>query len=482
MRILYLDCFSGVSGDMALGALLHLGAPLAEVEAELAQLGLPGWHIRVEEAMSQGVSGVRVSVEVDGAQPHAEGEVVEAGAPSPGLLRALLAPAGTTHTHGDGHVHTHASDHTHLHSHPHEHTHRHAHTPGSTHTHAHPHTHNVGEDDHRPWRVIRELLEGAPLRPRVRARALATFGALAEAEGRIHGMPAEDVVFHEVGSLDAIVDVVGVAAALEILGIDRIVTGVLPVSRGFVDCAHGRMPLPAPATLELLRGLPVRPDARPGEWITPTGAALVRGLSEAYGEMPEMTLVGIGYGLGRRDGRGIPNALRVVLGEATDAVHRGGDTVIEVEANIDDMSPQLVAPAMDALLAAGALDVWATPVVMKKGRPGLKLSALCLPGDRPAVVEVLLRETSTIGVRWSARERRLLNRRIVQVETPFGQVRVKVSGDGLTATIAPEYDDCRVLATRAGVPVRFVIQAALVAAADPLDRPTRPPLDPPEES
>ncbi len=313
---------------------------------------------------------------------------------------------------------------------------------------------------HRHWSSIRKQIDAAGLAERPRLRAQKAFERLAHAEGRIHGIEPEHVHFHEVGAVDAIGEVVGVALALESLGIDRVICSPLPVGRGFVDAAHGRLPLPAPATLALLEGAPLYGVEIEMELVTPTGAALVASLAESYGPIPRMTLEGSGYGAGTRDLKALPNVVRVMIG--TD-VESGAVSLIE--ANLDDMIPELAPDAAAACFAAGALDVWTAPVQMKRGRPGFVMSALARPETERAVAEAMLRETSTLGVRIAHLDRIELDRGSFTVEVAGEPVRVKVGKlDGRVVNLAPEHADCERAARISGEPVKVVWAQALAAA------------------
>ena len=316
------------------------------------------------------------------------------------------------------------------------------------------------EQPHRDWGTIRGLLDRVPLPDRARDRAQEAFRRLAVAEGRIHGIEPERVHFHEVGAIDAIGEVVGVALALESLGIDRVVCSPLPVGPGFVAAAHGRLPLPAPATLELLRGAPIYGTEIREELVTPTGAALVAALTARYGAIPRMTLDRVGYGAGARDLEARPNVVRAIIGHET-----AGGTVTLIEANLDDMLPELAPDAGAAAFAAGALDVWTTPATMKHGRPGFVLSALARPDDERAVVAALLRETSTLGVRIARLDRIELEREFWTVEVAGEPVRVKVGRlDGRVVNLAPEHADCQRAARISGTPVKTIWAQALSEA------------------
>ena len=319
---------------------------------------------------------------------------------------------------------------------------------------------------HRRWADVRALIDAAALPARAAARAHAVFAALARAEAAVHGIGPEEVHFHEVGALDAIGDVCGIALALECLEIDEIVCSPIPLARGSVVTAHGRLPLPAPATLELLRGAPVHGVEGEDELVTPTGAAVVAALASAFGPLPALRLGAVGYGAGTRDPAERPNVVRVLVGEREDSSGANAAAVV-IETNLDDLSPELVPDAAERCFAAGALDVWVTAAAMKKGRPGVVLAALARPADERAVAETMLRETTALGVRVSPVRRWELERRFLTVEVAGEPVRVKLGLlDGETVNVAPEHDDCRAVARRTGRPVKDVWAAALAAAAE----------------
>jgi uncharacterized protein (TIGR00299 family) protein len=321
--------------------------------------------------------------------------------------------------------------------------------------------HGAPGQPHRHWSSIRAQIDAAQLPERPRARAQAAFARLAVAEGRIHGIEPEQVHFHEVGAVDAIGEVVGVALALESLGVDRVVCSPLPVGRGFVDAAHGRLPLPAPATLTLLEGAPIHGVDIAMELVTPTGAALVASLADEFGAIPAMTVEGTGYGAGTRDLEKLPNVVRVIVG--TEA--RPSTGVSLIEANLDDLLPELAPDAAAACFAAGALDVWTTPIQMKHGRPAFTLSALARPADEHAVATTLLRETSTLGVRIAHLDRIELERESFTIELDGEPVRVKVGKlDSRVVNLAPEHADCERAARILGEPVKVVWARALAAA------------------
>ncbi len=325
----------------------------------------------------------------------------------------------------------------------------------------------VGPPDQPPRgpREVRELIEGARLPPRARERALTTFDRLAVAEGRVHGIAPEEVTFHEVGAADALADVCGVALALESLGVERIACSPLPVARGVVASAHGPLPLPAPATLALLEGAPLHGVEGDEELVTPTGAALVGALVEGFGPLPALRLEATGYGAGARELGRVPNVVRVLLGEADEAAPRAPTQPVSlVETNLDDLSPELVPDAAQSATAAGALDVWTTPAGMKKGRPGVIVSALVRPEREAAVAEALLRSTTALGVRVARFERVELEREWRAIEVSGEAVRVKLGRlDGDVVNVAPEHDDCARAAERTGRSTVSIWSAALAA-------------------
>jgi uncharacterized protein (TIGR00299 family) protein len=329
---------------------------------------------------------------------------------------------------------------------------------------AHVTVRGAPEQPHRHWSSIREQIDAAGLPERARALAQEAFGRLAHAEGRVHGIEPERVHFHEVGAVDAIGEVCGVALAVEQLGIERVVCSPLPLGGGSVAAAHGRLPLPAPATLTLLEGAPVYGVDATVELVTPTGAALVVALADGFGPLPEMTLERTGYGAGTRDAPPMPNVTRVMLGTAAAAAAR---PVVLIETNLDDLLPELAPDAADACFAAGALDVWTTPAQMKQGRPGFVLSALARPAERDAVAEALLRETSALGVRIGRLDRIELERESRTVDVGGEPVRVKIGRlDGRVVNLAPEHADCRRAAEATGAPVKTVWARALAAATE----------------
>ena len=321
------------------------------------------------------------------------------------------------------------------------------------------------EHKHRHLSDIKEIIEGSDLSENVKQLAVKIFTRLAEAEARVHNEPVDHVHFHEVGALDAIVDVVGAAICFDYLKIDRFVCSPLHVGSGMVQMAHGRFPIPPPAVAELLKGVPFYSTDIKGELLTPTGAAIITTVCSDYGPIPQMTTESTGYGAGTREYSDFPNVLRVLLGE-TDAATPTDERLWMLETNLDDASPQIIGHVMERVLELGALDCFFTPVQMKKNRPGVLLSVLCEPDQKEAVMKLLFMETTTLGVRSYEVLRRALRRSVVHVETQYGLIDVKVAHlDGRIANEMPEFEQCRAAAAKAGVPVKVVEEAARVALA-----------------
>jgi uncharacterized protein (TIGR00299 family) protein len=336
---------------------------------------------------------------------------------------------------------------------------------------------NVAVDEaaqpHRHLKDIREIINRSALSELTRQRALRAFEMLADAEARVHATTRERVHFHEVGAVDSIIDTVGAMIGFELLGVEGFFASSLRVGHGTIKAAHGLMPVPAPATAELLRDVPVYAGDISGEFVTPTGAAIIASLSQGYGPLPEMTLTKTGYGAGTRDPEGFPNALRIMLGDLSSRVHSsdaGDETIAVIETNIDDMNPQAFGFVMDRAFQLGALDVYLTATQMKKSRPGVMLTVLCEPERREAITGMLLSETTTLGVRYYDARRRVLARVFETVTTRYGEVRVKVARDGVrTVHFQPEYEDCARLARQVGVPVIEIQSAASARYRESID-------------
>lgn len=406
MKVAYFDCFCGISGDMALGALLDAGVEADELKSQLQKLPLSDWHLEVERVVRRGVSAVSVTVLADDEHPE------------------------------------------------------------------------------RGLREIRQIIERSELSGDVKSKSLAIFSRLAEVEAKIHASSVDEVHFHELGAVDTIIDIVGVCVCLEVLGVGHVYASPIPTFHGTVKTRHGLLPLPAPATLELLKDAPWRELGIEGEIVTPTGAAILAVLAKSYGSMPAMKVTSVGWGAGKRDLE-IPNVLRLIVGEEVgedrpahmDRVDEspsvclepdpGGcqvETVAILETNIDDMSPQLYDTLFERLFSEGALDVFLTPIQMKKTRPAVLVSVMCEPKLVDRLSNVLFEQTSTLGVRIDYKQRICLPREFVTVDTRFGPVRVKVARkDGRLINVQPEYDECRAVAEAHGVPVKLVHNAAIAS-------------------
>jgi pyridinium-3,5-bisthiocarboxylic acid mononucleotide nickel chelatase len=385
MKLAYFDCFSGISGDMTLGALVDAGCPIERLRAELRVLQVPGWELSAEKVWKNGMAATYVKVKTE------------------------------------------------------------------------------DQSKHRSLGAILEILQKSQLAPQVRERAAAIFTKLGEAEACVHDVPIEKIHFHEVGAVDAIVDIVGACIGFHGLGIEKFACSALNVGSGTVKMAHGNLPVPAPATANLLQGKPTYSNGVQKELVTPTGAAIVATLCDSFGPQPPMTVNAIGYGAGTADLEGQPNVVRILVGEAMEKTVPGFDEEIAViEANLDDMNPQIYGYFLERALSAGALDVYTTPVQMKKNRPGTLLTVLCKPQDTQTLMSLIFAETTTFGARTYRAQRRTLPREHVSVSTSFGDVRIKISRvNGRILHVAPEYDDCRKLAVEKNVPLQQVISEAL---------------------
>ncbi len=399
-RILYFDCFSGISGDMVLGALLDAGLPLKDLQQALGSLAVSGFEVASERVLRSGVSATRFLVQDR--------------------------------------------------------------TPNHHHQHHHDHPASSGHHEHRSLAEICSLIDRSALTVAGRDRAKALFQRLAEAEAAVHQMPVERVHLHEVGALDSIIDIVGAVFALDWVGADRIVSSPLNVGGGTVRSAHGVLPVPAPATVKLLGGAPIYGGTVQKELVTPTGALIATSYAASFGPVPAMTVERVGYGAGERNHPEVPNVLRVLIGRSAD--ESPATRVVVMECEIDDMNPQLFGVAMERLYAAGALEVFYVPVQMKKNRPGTLLTVVAPRELRTTLTDIVFRETTTIGVRYQEVERDCLAREVTAVETPLGTVRFKVAWHGgRVVNAVPEFEDCAALARAHNLSVKDV-QAIAVQA------------------
>ena len=427
MRIAYLDCFSGISGDMFLGALIDAGVAPEVLEQTVAALAV-GASLEISRVNRSGITATKVDVIVNGQKD------------SPRESKAGTSDADS-----------------HAHHHPHSHDHSHSHHHGSD--------HQEGNDHHgRGLIEIRDIIRKAALTESAKQTAIAIFEKLGAAEAKIHNISIEQIHFHEVGAVDALVDITCAAVGAEALGVDEIICSPLNVGGGTVSCAHGNFPVPAPATVELLKGVPVFSSGLQAELVTPTGAAIARTLATRFASFPEMKIEKAGYGAGTRDFPGHANVLRITIGEADSnlAANSVQETISVLEANLDDLNPQVFGYVMDRLLEAGALDVFGIPVQMKKNRPGTLLSVLAKPEDADKLAQIIFAETTTLGVRRRQENRHVLARKWQTVSTRFGDVRIKIASlNGTVSSYAPEYEDCRRIAAEHRVPLKLVMQEAV---------------------
>ena len=425
MKTLYLDLFSGIAGDMFIAALLDLGVDAARLERELKKLKLDGYHLHISRGQKSAIAGVKFDVHL-------------------------------------------AHDHEHHHDHPDDH----------------------GHEEQRNFSEIKQLIARSKLSAWVKQKSIAVFQRIAVAEGNIHGLPSNEVHFHEVGAVDSIVDIVGAAIALELLGKPRVFASPVVEGTGWIDCAHGKFPVPAPATLAILgaRKIPVSQCEEPHELVTPTGAALLAEFVESFGAMENLVAEKIGFGLGTRDNKTRPNVLRAVLGTQSKVQglkSKAGsasqpstfnlqpstnldwetDRIAVLETNLDDCTGEILGSFVETALAAGALDVFHTPIQMKKNRPGVLLTVLCAEADAEKYSELILRETTAFGVRKTIAERRKLRREFAEVKTAFGKVTVKIGRlGGKVVQAAPEFESAKKLAAQEKAPLKAIYEAAVQAA------------------
>ncbi len=429
MKTLYLDIFSGISGDMFVGAMIDLGVDAKALEQALEKLKLTGYYLNVSRQQKSNIEGTKFDVHL--------------------LLEADAAgKADHDFAIGEDHAHSHAHGHSHDHG----------------------HEHDEAVEHNRNFAQIKTLIQTSALSDWVKQKSIAVFQRVAVAEGKIHGHPPDEVHFHEVGAVDSIIDIVGACVALEMLGKPRVIAAPVVEGTGWVNCAHGRFPVPTTATLEILgaRGIALTQCEEPHELVTPTGAAILAEFAESFAPMQGLVATKIGYGLGTRNNRTRPNVLRAVLGEISTESKAVNDwetdTIAVLETNLDDINAEILGHFVERALAEGALDVFHTPIQMKKNRPGVLLTVLCISDAADKFAELMLTETSAFGVRRTLTERRKLKREFVTVKTPFGEVTVKLGKlNGQIKQVAPEYESCKQIATQAGVPLKQVYEAAAQA-------------------
>jgi uncharacterized protein (TIGR00299 family) protein len=429
MKILYLDIFSGIAGDMFIAALLDLGVDAAKLERELKKLKLDGYHLHISRGQKSAIAGVKFDVHL---------------------------------------AHDHEHDHGHTHHNEHEHDHHH---------------HDHGHDEQRNFAEIKQIIARSKLSAWVKQKSIAVFQRIADAEGKIHGLPPNEVHFHEVGAVDSIVDIVGAAIALELLGKPLVFASPVVEGTGWIDCAHGKFPVPAPATLAILgaRKIPISQCDEPHELVTPTGAALLAEFVESFGAMNNLVAEKIGFGLGTRENVTRPNVLRAVLGmqskvqspkskapsvsQPSTGLDWETDLIAVLETNLDDCPGEILGAFVETALDAGALDVFHTLIQMKKSRPGALLTVLCAETEADKFSELILRETTSFGVRRTIAERRKLRREFSVVKTAFGKVTVKIGKlGGKVVQATPEFESAKRLAAKKNVPVKLIYAAAVQAA------------------
>ena len=426
MKTLYFDCFSGVSGDMMLGALLDLGIDDKKFIEELNKLNLSGYDIVIEKKVKDSIAVTDVDVIVEGIH----------------------------HKHKSHNEHQHEHSHEHQHEHSHEHQHEHSHEHQYEHNHEHHHKHHH-EHQHvsRNLEDIEKIINESGLKSSIKEFGKKVFREIAKAEAKVHNTGINEIHFHEVGAVDSIVDIMGVAICIDLLEVDNIYSSPLHDGNGFIKCQHGMLPVPVPAVMEMLKGskIPYITEDIDTELVTPTGIALIKCLSSGYGVMPPMEVEKVGYGAGKRE-IGRFNGLRCILGTLTNEFKKD-DEICVLETNIDDMNPELLGYVMEMLLESGALEVFYTPVYMKKNRPGVVLTVLTDIKNKDELSNIILRETSTLGIRMSLCKRQVLNREEKSIKTKYGEIKVKVSFVDNLKKVSPEYEDCKKVAKERSIPL-----------------------------
>jgi pyridinium-3,5-bisthiocarboxylic acid mononucleotide nickel chelatase len=435
MRIAYLECFSGISGDMFLGALVDAGVSPQILHDAVAALGI-GARLEISRVTRRGIAATKVDVWVNGEKDLPREEYWE---------RELAMQSG---------------ERKHGHSHPHDHASNREHGVGHKHAnHHHDGTHG------RTLTDIKQIISAAAISESAKCNAISIFTALGQAEAKIHNTSIDNVHFHEVGAVDAMVDIVCAAVGAEAMGADEMICSPLNVGSGTVKCAHGTLPVPAPATLLLLAGAPIYSNGVQTELVTPTGAAIAKTLASRFTSFPGMKVEKSGYGAGSRDFPDQPNVLRLTIGEASSqamSAETASETITVLEANLDDLNPQVFGYVMERLLEEGALDAFGMPVQMKKNRPGMLLTVLCRPENEGKLTQLIFTETTTLGVRRRLEDRQTLARRWEKVLTPWGEIRIKIaSRNGTITNYSPEYEDCRRVAIENHVPLKQVLQEVM---------------------
>jgi len=410
MKTLYFECNMGAAGDMLMASLLELHPNPAEFLQRLNSIGIPGVVVSSSAAVKHGITGTHVKVMINGQEEH---------------------------SHDHGHSHDHSHDHDHGHSHDHSHDHDHGHSHDHSHDHDHSHSHGSGGHSHNGYHEIEHRIGHLNISDKVKTNALAIYKLIAEAESHAHGVPVTQIHFHEVGEMDAVADIVGVCMLIEELSPDTIYASPINVGSGQVRCAHGILPVPAPATAHILQNVPMYSDDIKGELCTPTGAAILKHFATKFDKMPLMSITKTGYGMGTKDFEKA-NIVRAFIGNIDSS---SNDEVIELICNLDDMTPESVSFAQQLLLDEGALDVFITPIIMKKSRAGVMLTCLCHSGLKDKIVSLIFKHTTTIGIRENICRRYTLQRESTEVKTKYGNVRIKTANGYGAKKSKPEYDD-----------------------------------------
>jgi uncharacterized protein (TIGR00299 family) protein len=435
MKTLYLECNMGAAGDMLMAALLELHNNPAEFLNRLNNIGIPNVIVSAESSVKCGITGTRVKVVINGQEEESHDH---------------------GHSHGEHHHHEHSHDeHDHHHDHNHEHSHdeHHHHGHDRVHDHVHDHHHEHGDHDHGSYHGIEHLIGHLNVSANIQNNALAVYKLIAEAESHAHGVPVDKIHFHEVGEMDAIADIIGVCMLMEELAPDTVMASPVNTGSGHVHCAHGVLPVPAPATAHILQNVPMYSDQTNGELCTPTGAAILKHFVKEFCTMPVMATTKIGYGMGKKE-FAKANCVRAFIGSTSG----NNEEVTELVCNLDDMTPEAVSFAQQLLLDAGALDAWTTPIGMKKGRAALSLSCMCHSEIKDKLVSLMFKHTSTLGIRENTCRRYTLHREETTAQTPYGTVRIKTaSGFGVKKS-KPEYDDVVKIAQERGIAIQDVLK------------------------
>jgi len=436
MKTLYFECGMGAAGDMLMASLLELHENPYDFLQRLGKIGIPDVTVSALPSDKCGITGVHIVVKVGGREEVSHDHHEH----------------GHTHSHGEHeHAHHHGYDRSHGHTHSHtKHTHNH-----DDHNHSHDHSHEHGDHSHGSYGDIEHMINHLNVSDVVKENAIEVYKLLAEAESHAHGVPVDQVHFHEVGELDAVTDIVGVCMLIEELAPDKILSSPINIGSGYVRCSHGILPVPAPATATILKGVPMYSDETKGELCTPTGAAILKHFVSVFCEMPMMTVSGIGYGMGKKD-FAKANCVRAFIGESggMDGI---SESVVELVCNLDDMTAEAVAYAQQLLFDEGALDVYTTPIGMKKGRSGLSLTCMCHVSDKGRMLSLVFRHTTTLGVREYVSRRYALHKKHSEVQTKYGTVKVKTSyGFGVEKS-KPEYEDVAKIACENGISIQEVL-------------------------